>query len=507
VQVSLNGIEQPTPEKSYALPLSSSLSLSVARNETTGRVLRVSVTSCQALTVNAPSGVTVTFFHMPQFTTTSKSFSGATAGAHYDPLVPFSVTGNQVCPADAWVWADIGVASGTATGTLSFSIGDLPVSLKVLNFTIPAQATMPVYMGLSTYSILAAHNLSTSSDVSVQGPLAMTYIEALRAHRIEPEGQQIADPSVGSSGTLDLDNWSADSASFRETNLTGALGATCMASPVPVSGQYDGWLSAQQLQQWEATLAVEPTLANAWAYITDEPDPSDSGAANYDPGYAGTLARAKLVRANAPNVKTMVTSEPVSQLLGYIDHFTVIFEDFMQPGHFQTYSEAPGYWIYGSCESHGSCANGDLGTATGSPDLMLDQNDVHGRLFPLVAYALGGSGALYYDANYDYAVTNPWTDQYQFGGNGDGNLLYPGAAKPASGTSQMGYAFSADTAVASIRMKAIRQGQYDIEYLALAKQKGISTDLSTLVPNQFGWSRNNTDYDAMRSAIVSAAGL
>ena len=366
---------------------------------------------------------------------------------------------------------------------------------------------MPMYMGLSTYSILAAHNLSTSSSVSVQGPLAMTYINALRAHRIEPEGQAIATPPANTNGTLNLDNWSTYDASFRETDMTGALGPVNVASPTDVTGAYDTWLSAATLADWEGSYKIESGLANAWVYMTDEPNPTLSSANNYDPNFAATVTRAQLVRANAPDLKIMITSEPATQLLGLIDHFTVVFEYFMQAGHWTNYAEAPGYWIYGACMSHGSCSNGSTAKPTGAPDLMLDQNDVHGRLFPLVAYALGASGALYYDANYDYGVTNPWTNQYEFGGNGDGELLYPGAANPTSTSVQDGYTFATDTAVASIRLKAIRQGQYDIEYLNLAKQKNVTTNLSTLVPNQFTWSRNNTDYDAMRAAIVSALGL
>jgi hypothetical protein len=504
VEASLNGIEQPTPEKNFVLPLSNSLSLSVAQNETTGRVLSVQVKSCEVLAITAPTGVNVSLFHMPKVTTTTPSFSGALIGAHYDPLVPISTTSSQICPTESWIWADIGVAAGTAPGNYSFKIGDLPVSLKVLAFAMPSEATMPMYVGLNTYTTLAAHNLPSSSSVSVQGPLAMTYINQLRAHRIEPQGQMIANPAVNSSGSMNLDNWSTSDASFRETEMTGALAPVCMANPTNVASS---WLSTQTLQAWENSSKIESTLAGFWAYITDEPNSTYAAANNYDPGFAGTIARAKLVRANAPNLKTMVTSEPETALLGLIDHFTVVFEYFMQPGHWTDYSEAPGYWIYGACMSHGSCSNGTTGAPTGAPDLMLDQNDVHGRLFPLTAYALGAQAALYYAANYDYGVTNPWTNQYEFGGNGDGNLIYPGALDPASGVSQGGYTFTTDTAVASIRMKAIRQGQFDIEYLNLAKQKGLSTNLSTLVPNQFTWSRNNADYEAMRQAIISAAGL
>ena len=99
VQVSLwTELSNRHRRRSSVLPLASSLSLSVAANETTGRVLKVAVPSCQVLAVNAPTGVTVTLYHMPQITTTTASYTGAVVGPHYDPLVPITTTSNQVCP-------------------------------------------------------------------------------------------------------------------------------------------------------------------------------------------------------------------------------------------------------------------------------------------------------------------------------------------------------------------------------------------------------------------------
>jgi hypothetical protein len=193
-----------------------------------------------------------------------------------------------------------------------------------------------------------------------------------------------------------------------------------------------------------------------------------------------------------------VTHEPTSALHGLIDHFVTVVENFQVAGHGQDYSQAPNYWIYGSCMSHGSCSNGTLGNLTGTPDLMLDENDVNPRAFPLVAYMAGAQAALYFSAMQQYSSHDVWSTQYDFGGNGDGQLLYPGI----SGT--MG--FTQDEPVMSIRTKAMRQGEYDIEYLNLAKQAGLSTNAATLIPNQFNWSRNNSDYEALRQFIGNTLG-
>ncbi|MBI3542869.1 MAG: DUF4091 domain-containing protein, partial [Deltaproteobacteria bacterium] len=251
------------------------------------------------------------------------------------------------------------------------------------------------------------------------------------------------------------------------------------------SGIGYAWATQQQLQGWEKAILAEPGLKNAWAYVTDEP--SDM---------SGTAARAQLVRQYAPHLQTMVTTEPNSTLLGLIDHFVVVFEWFKQSGHWQDYSQAPNYWLYGSCMSHGSCTNSTTGHLTRTPDMMLDEPDVNGRAFSLVAYSMGAQAALYYNSTEAFGQLDPWTSQYLFGGNGDGTLLYPGISGQ--------HGLTSNQAVASIRMKAMRQGQYDVEYFKWASSAGLAASVKSIVPDQFNWSRNNGDYDNLRQQIGNA---
>jgi hypothetical protein len=341
---------------------------------------------------------------------------------------------------------------------------------------------MPFYLGMTSWGLVLGHKMPNSVGVTEQAPLTQAYVDAYRAHRLEPDGQWIASPQLKSDGTPDLDNWSDLGGSFRQLALDNSLAPACVASPSYI-GQ--PWTSVEQLQAWEKAILADSSLAGAWAYVTDEPT-----------DIAGTAARAKLVRTYAPHLKTMVTNEPVTGLVGLIDHFVPVFEYFKVPGHWQDYTQAAGYFMYGSCMSHGSCANGNLGKLTGTPDLMLDEPAVNARAYPLVAYQLGAEAALYYSAIEAYGKMDPWTDQYQFGGNGDGNLVYPGIAGTRG--------FATHQPVMSIRMKALRQGQFDVEYLAMAKKAGIGTSANTVVPDQFRWSRNQADYEAMRNAIGNA---
>ncbi len=456
------------------------LALSLSRNEVTGRVLKVSATTCQAVpVVGAPAGVTVQLFRMGQVTTTTGSYQGAVVGKHYDPLTPVT----QACAADAFLWADIAVAAGVAPGAYSFTVGGLPVALKVWNLTMPATPSMALHMGLDPTALVRGHGIPDTA--SAQAPVIAKYVAMLRAHRIEPYGQPIAEPSV-LNGKMNLDNYSGDGGSYRQLVMNGAIAPVRAIHPSPIGS---GWYTTAQLQAWDAAIKAEPTLANAFAYITDEPASDE---------IAGTATRAKLVRQYVLSAKTMVTTEPRTELLGLIDHFTVVFEEFKTANHWTDYSKAPGYWLYGSCMSHGNCSNGAPGGLTGSPDLMLDHSSVQGRAFPLVAYALGAQAALYYQSVMAYYGFNTWDGQYLFGGNGDGNLFYPAiAGKPG---------FTEHGPVASIRLKALRQGLYDVEYAKLAAQWGMAANIGTLITSQFAWSKKNADYDALREQIGNALG-
>ncbi len=82
-----------------------------------------------------------------------------------------------------------------------------------------------------------------------------------------------------------------------------------------------------------------------------------------------------------------------------------------------------------------------------------------------VAWKYKMQGELYYSMDEAYGEKDPWTDIRLFGGNGDGTLFYPGLPARIGGHT--------DIPIESIRLKLIREGMEDYEYLALlAKLKG-----------------------------------
>lgn len=461
---------KPAPENAYAPPLASSIQIKLAKGEATGRILKVDGKDCLSVQPTSMAGVKLSFFTMVAVKTTSLSFQGAKPGDHYDPLIPLAA-GSPLCP--GWVWVDVELARDsqmTAGQVAAVEFGGFRLEIQALAAAIPTRPTVPLYIGLQPYATLLGHKMPKDSNVTVQGPLVKLYVDLLRAHRIEPMGQALASPPAKADGLINLDQWSVGS--FRQLVIDGAI-----SPPGVLFGPFSVVPWSPNYAAWEKTIKADPGLAGAWAYLTDEPCDKAGCGNNADPGMLLTAARTDAAKAGAPSLLRMVTHDFDARLPS-VNRFVPSFEQYKKP------TPTPDYWMYGACNSHGSCANGFTGPLSGTPDLMLEQPTVHYRAFPFVAAALGAKASLYYVCNVDYGTKDPWVDQYSYGGNGDGTLVYPGIPGERG--------FTAHAAIGSIRLKLLRQGQFDIEHAVLGGK------LSTLAPDQYKWSRDNAAYDALR---------
>jgi hypothetical protein len=116
-------------------------------------------------------------------------------------------------------------------------------------------------------------------------------------------------------------------------------------------------------------------------------------------------------------------------------------------------------WFYQSCASHGCNVVGGQ-YFTGWPSYMIDAPGAANRVMQWVAWKFQVEGELYYSMNEAYGQNNdPWENIRLSGGNGDGTLFYPGRPDRIGGHT--------DIPIESIRLKLIREGMEDYEYLAL----------------------------------------
>jgi hypothetical protein len=125
---------------------------------------------------------------------------------------------------------------------------------------------------------------------------------------------------------------------------------------------------------------------------------------------------------------------------------------------------------------------------------MIDSTPVGNRVFQWLAYLYGIETELYYFSDYCWSTpcgyptksSDPWTSIYIFGGNGDGTLEYPGIPAKIGG--------SAPIPLPSIRLKLIRDGMQDYEYLAALDKAGYADfarkTAESFIANPYTFSNN-----------------
>jgi hypothetical protein len=165
-------------------------------------------------------------------------------------------------------------------------------------------------------------------------------------------------------------------------------------------------------------------------------------------------------------------------------------------------------WMYQSCDSHRSCTNGVPGDALSTwPSYMIDATPVRNRIMQWIEWMDNVSGDLYYEIDYCWAFacadgngntgTDPWIYQYYSGGNGDGTLIYPGPISKIGGTTPI--------PLPSIRLKNIRDGMEDYEYLIALSKAGYgsfaTTEAQSFITNAYTFNNDPTALLNVRMAL------
>ena len=96
------------------------------------------------------------------------------------------------------------------------------------------------------------------------------------------------------------------------------------------------------------------------------------------------------------------------------------------------------------------------------PSYMIDTKVTFNRVMSWINYVYDIHGELYWGTNaadkqYMTPGNSSWKNQWLAGGNGDGSLTYPGRSNEIGGFTFI--------PIASLRLKAIRDGLEDLEYM------------------------------------------
>ncbi len=473
-------------------------SLKAARNEleafqivftAPGPVTGVAVRLAKRLT--GPNGATlpdgsVVLYRVAYYRVAAPSNTEGASRRWPDPLIPAVDTyvgqKRKAFPFDVpkgesrVVWVDILVPKAARPGhyegrldvlVQEKPVGSVPISLMVGEFTLPSTATLRSAFDLDYAQPCMAHTKTDTCAKEWNERAAYTlrerYVRAGLEHRFSIFNV-FFQPPFGSKDFEDL-----------MLPLVNGKGKTRLSGARLTSVRID---ATEEIDKWVGHAKSHGYFDRLLHYPVDEPgdDPQD---------WALFKKESARLHGIAPGGKILITSsirdadragatDLVDIFVPLINHI----EDRPHSGSDYAGSQRTSYdkwlqavgsrqlWGYQSCMSHGC---GECGEAspdrgdTGWPNRVIDSGAVQNRAFPWLAFIHDLSGELYFEVAEQ--LSTAWDDngQCKFSGSGDGTLFYPGKASLIGGT--------VDIPIESIRMKMIREGMEDYEYLILVARK------------------------------------
>ncbi|MCY2925566.1 MAG: DUF4091 domain-containing protein [Planctomycetota bacterium] len=433
--------------------------------------------------------------------TLPKSLSAKLGASQGLQAVPFNLPAAQT----HGFWVDLYVPPGTKAGQYSgtytvTAVGKnplkIPVTLTVWDFDLPSVPTLQTAFGSPGVRLRRYYRDHVPAN---QQPPDWSAVDAqcaglLADHRLSATPpEDLITPVLQSNGTYRIPpNKLAALATFIDTYHVNAIEIPSLTvvvrDPEAQRAKLQAWLDG-----YTAAAAVlnrpRPTF---YVYLADEPN--DAAA------YARIRAWGRAIRGAKSAVKAMITEQDTPQnaawgdLYGAVDIWCPAFWNFQPntvPGR-QALGEA--FWSYTAINHYES------------PTWHIDDPLLNYRVPAWIAWRHRIRGLLYWgDMTYWQEVNDPWTDPrtYHYQGpkttyvyNGEGALVYPGL--------QIGYHGIAS----SIRLKALRDGVQDYEYMAILERLGKADAAQKVVePLATSWLQWNRDPAAYRAARAKLAQL
>jgi hypothetical protein len=411
---------------------------------------------------------------------------------------PFSVPAGE----SRAIWVEVHVPRDAAPGDYAGSVkvtwdggeATVPVALTVWPFAIPSTSSLKSAFGMSYGTLATAHGV-TGDALSA---LRARYGSLALDHRITLS--KIDD------GNGSLDHFASSFGPELDGTAGGALDGAELTALQYMGGSsdYGSWASFFATRNWTDRLfqytCDEPPLTCAWSDI-----PTRASAARAVSPALRTLVTTTLEEADAQGVTSSI--DIMVPVVNYLDDRPGSTRAGPQRARYDAFlsgSPRRELWAYQSCMSHGCGGTVNMGSPTASdryytgwPSYVIDSSAVRNRAMEWLSFRYDVSGELYYETTMAYAH-DPWSNQWDFSGNGDGTLFYPGTPAAIGGTTQV--------PVASIRLKMIRKGMEDYEYLKLLSDLGDPTlaheIADGLFPNAYSTDQSPQDLMAARDRIA-----
>ena len=401
------------------------------------------------------------------------------------PAAPFPVPAGQNQP----VWVEVFVPKGTPAGTYQGQLtvtADgatstvVPLTLTVWNFTLPSRPSLR-----STFGDIS--NLDRFHGVSEGTPeyneVDRRYVTALVKHRLMPYTPAATIPDIASDGSIDTTRSDSAMRFYMDT-----LGANSWRSPFREQNPFSDPLGADRPRALRYLRSLYDYLAaNGWAdraliFPVDEPGSAQD--------YQKVRDFASLVHEASPNLKVLLTEQPTPQdplwgnLYGSVDIWVPTVNNYDPVSAQARQALGEEVWSYSTSWQ-----------CIGCPTWFLDYPVLNYRILPWINRRFNITGLLYWSTTYWDQVSDPWVDLKTYGSyNGDGALFYPGNAVGYQGP------------VVSIRLKAVRDGMEEYEYLKLLADLGDKASADTIaqhIATSFtSWSQNPVDLYTAREQLA-----
>jgi Domain of unknown function (DUF4091) len=372
------------------------------------------------------------------------------------PSAPFDVSPNTNQP----VWVDLHVPSDAKPGSYSGTVRVLSsqgerriaISLHVWGFSLPLKPALKSSFGMHEPAL---------SDRRVH--------QLLLEHRVMPV-------SVNSGDVQEFqEKLGLNTSALRFWGNSNRTNCTMDPPPSPTA-------IATELEHFPRNLPV-------YIYPADEIDRCPNL-------FATVRSWAARTRAVDPRIKNLVTVSPVSALYddgeksgrSAVDIWTLLPKAYESSRTQTEFVKAKGDEVW----SYTALVQDDY-----SPKWEIDFAPINYRILPgFLSQSLGLTGLLYW--RIDLWTASPWQDVYGYriDGNvypGEGMLVYPGSEAGVS------------SVVPSMRLKWIREGVEDYEYVALLKQLGRGdwalARVRGAASDWRSWSRDATAVESVRREL------
>jgi len=431
-----------------------------------------------------------------------------------DALIPFSAKpGKGGAPFDIasdqnqGVWADVyvpkGIPAGRYEGTVAVTAGGrpvakLPLSLEVLNFTLPDENHYHSMIYYSDINVAMRHGIRDPREL---WEMVRKYHQMAHRHRLELVGGGSWEELQALQGTLDGTTFSR--AAGYEGPGEGVGNSLFSVNTYSCTFPDDEASYREESDRWVTWFAQHAPKVEYFLYLTDEPEQDR---------FAWIKERADWIHHNPGPGKKLpifVTKWPAPGLAGAVDIWCSAAIDAKQAPFAEARARGERVWLYQAYRP-------------GTPGDVLDEYGIAFRIKPWIAHQhdiprwfTWESTHWKPNSNEVQRRMNLFEDPIIFTSgkpfttaNGDGTFFYPGQDRlfPEEDRGYPG-------PMSSVRMKMYRRGEQDVEYMWLAEQAGHGAEVKALLRERLpatlweagelpSWSNHNADYERTRRELA-----